>query len=493
MKSHDDAIRDRLRRLLRDHNQAKLARATGRSRNALTRYMQGAKLPMSFGAALVDELGVNPAWLLRGDEPMYLADVPAAAGELGGELLELMRALDQVAKLKLGALTGSRHAQALRELSGTLDRYGSLRDRLNRIAAPVLTELLAQAEQASNQRQLDRAQALVKAAYRVQQFCDDRELAQRLISAQAVMKQIEQDSEEALRLQMSVFQQRMSLDATFVQIAEPAAGLSQVLRSNLYARKAQRVTRVALGFAQHCDEGSEGWVMLQGQHAMACVELGEYDGVSAALDVAVSCCPPRQRPLIDAAKYFHDLNRGIWTARELAGGRPNSFAATAMLLNAAYCTDDAELVEQALHGAREVMQAQMPLNRFIVARAERVLKTMRGAKIPHGALEAFTGRGPTSEFTAAVPRAQLLRLARDRRAPAEMLHAQACLDQYPADRTPNPFHVGLHIRNVLASVPTDTRDARLHALRVRVTEIAAARVVVGHGLLAGALASSDRA
>jgi hypothetical protein len=484
MQSRDDAIRDRLRRLLRDHNQAKLARATGRSRNALTRYMQGAKLPLSFGVALVDELGVNPAWLLHGDEPMYLADVPASAGELGAELLELMRALDQVAKLKLGALTGSKHAQALRELSGTLDRYGSLRDRLNRIAAPVLSDLLAQADQASDERQLDRAQALVKAAYRVQQFCDDRELAQRLISAQAVLKQIEQDSEEALRLQMSVFQQRMSLDATFTQIAEPAAGLSQVLRSNLYARKAQRVTRVALGFATPGDEGSEGWVMLHGQHAMACVELGEFDGVSAALDHAISRCPPRQRPLIDAAKYFHDLNRGTWTARELAGGSPNSFAATAMLLNAAYCTDDAELVEAALRAAREVMQAQMPLNRFIIARAERVLKTMRGAKLPQEALDAFTGRGMTAEFAAAVPRAQLLRLANDKRAAAEMLHAQACLDQCPADRTPNPFHVGLHIRNVLAGIPADTGNRQLARLRARAAEVRDQRIKAGHGLLA---------
>jgi hypothetical protein len=482
MQAYDDTIRARLKRLLRDHNQAKLARATGRSRNALTRYVHGAKLPLSFGAALVDELGVNPAWLLSGDEPMYLADVPASAGELGGELLGLMRALDQVSGLKLGALAGHKHARALRELTETLDRYGSLRDRLNRISAPVLAELLTQAEAASSERKLDRAHALVKAAFRVQQFCDDRELAQRLVSVQAILKLIEQHSDEALRLQMSVFQSRIALDAEFSQIAETAAGLAQALRSNWYSARAQRVVRIALSFARPADRTSGPWSMLQGQRVMASVELGEYAGLAQDIEDALVHCPVDQRQLADAAKTFHHLNRGLWTAQELAGGRPTTFAAAAMVLNAAYCTDDPEVIEAALNRARAIMQAQMPLNRSIVARGERVLQALRGKL--RVTPETPASRGPASDFTAAVYNTQLLRLSRDKRTFEHMQLAQRSLDSLPADQSPNPFQLALHLRNVLTGIDPTTRYAQHRALRERAESLRAERIAGGHGLLA---------
>jgi hypothetical protein len=239
---------------------------------------------------------------------------------------------------------------------------------------------------------------------------------------------------------------------------------------------------VALGFAAPADEQNPNWAMLQGQYVMASVELGQYAGLANVIDDTIARCPSEARTFVDAAKTFHDLNRGTWSPREIAGGRQGTFAAAAMVLNAAYCTDNAETIEAALNQARAVMQAQMPLNRNIVARGERVLKAMRG-KLPP-TLEEAAGRSIASEFAAATFNAQLLRLAGDKRAAAHIQQAQRCLDTFPAEQTPNPFQLGLHLRNAIAGIEPDTRDKPLRTLRERASEICRQRIRAGHGLLA---------
>ncbi|MCB9895839.1 MAG: helix-turn-helix transcriptional regulator [Planctomycetes bacterium] len=480
----DTELRARLDRLLRDHSRADLARRTGRSRNALTRYMQGGRLPLEFGAALVREFGVNPSWLLSGEEPIYLTDVAQASSELGNELLEVMRALDNVSKVKLGSLTGNTHARALREVSDTLDRYGSLRDRLNRVSAPILSDILDKLEDAFAQRNFDRAIALEKAAVRIERFCDDRVLSRRLLDARANRMHVAQDVDEAIAAQTRLFSQTLAGSPDFAQLADSASGLVVMLVNNLYAEKSRRIARIALAHAGPDDVHTPEYTLLRLSLARADIELGEMDDVPAALELATDTLNPEEFVALQAVKYYYLLHRGILGARELAASEPKTFAAAASVLTVATLTEDIEVVALALKQARSLMNPQMPLNRRHIDRAELVLKALRGK--PIGASEFLDpefGRDPCLNFSVCVTSALLLRLTGDRRASARIQQCQEFLEAFPPARIANPSTIAQHLRNVLSGIPRDTRSPRLAEIRRKAQVLRKQRIARGFGLL----------
>jgi transcriptional regulator with XRE-family HTH domain len=474
----DAALLSRLKTLVRDHSQARMARATGRSRTSLTRYLQGARPPLEFGAAIVEELGVNPDWLLTGTEPMYLADVPVGSSELGNELLEMMRAMDDVSRLKLGALAGRDQARALREIADMLRRYDSLRDRLNSMSAPVLAELLEQAEDAAERRRMDRARALLKAAERVQKFCDDRELSIKLIRVRGLVYHIDQDLETALELNTRVFHASLDHEAGLEEIASSAGALALVLRSNGRNRQARRVARIGLSFAEEHEKSGAPYAALLMVDALSAIELGEFDGIAESIaEVASRFRTGEAGEGAEAAKCAYSLYRGVWTPDEISGARVRGFAAAAMILTASYLTEDPEIIEHALNRCREVMKPEMPLNQWHVRRGETMLKAARGKTVEDSRLHEKNLRALTD-------RTFVQRLTRDRRALTTMLEAQARLDALGQDESPGLLALALHIANVLRGVPPGTRNRKLGALRQRAESMRLEYAERGYGLMA---------
>lgn len=483
-EDRDAVLLERMKTLVRELPQARMARATGRSRTSLTRYLQGAKLPLEFGVALVEEFGVNPNWLLAGEQPVYLADVPASSAELGNELLEMMRAMDNVSRLKLGALTGKGHSRALREVSDMLDRYGSLRDRLNRMSAPILTDLLDQAEVAGNRRQMDRARALLQTAGRLQKFCDDQELSRKLLKVRGLVYHIDQDLDTALELRTQAFHSTLAADATFSSVWESAAELALVLRNAAFVRRAQRMARIGMAYANEEERGGTAYLQLSMIDVLCSTELGEFDGIPQALERASSVELNKEaRSAVETAKYMYFLHRGLWSPGEIAGARPQGFAAASILMTTTYITDDVEVVERALKRCREVMQPQMALNQWHVGRGELLVKALRGRALPPEALAAPEGGLRAVSFTVNVNRALLLRVIDDSRATEAMLDSQQCLEDYGDQRTPLSSSVAIHLKNVLAGIPKTTRSRKLKQLREKAERLCRERIERGFGLL----------
>lgn len=484
-EDRDAVLLRRMKTLVRELSQARMARATGRSRTSLTRYLQGAKLPLEFGVALVDEFGVNPNWLLAGEEPVYLADVPASSAELGNELLEMMRAMDNVSKLKLGVLSGKGHSRALREVTDMLDRYGSLRGRLNRMSVPILADLLQQAESAMHTGKLDRARSLEKVAARIERYCDDRDLSNRLVSLRAQLLHLDQMIEQATELRSHAFHAQLALDADFGLLAGPALGLAQSLHTNQYCARGLRVIRLASCYATDEDRTKPAYLRLLSQEVVVRVDLADFRQLGDAVEHLVEHSDEDTRLHANAAKLYYNLHHGVWHPGELAGAPPVSFSAAAMLLNVCYVTDDEETIERALKQAKTLFNPQIVLHRYHVGRAEDVLNALRGKGLPKQSVEErVAGRKAESyTFASAANRAHLLRLVGDSRAPEFMLKTQERLEEYSSEQTPLPVMIAMHVKNVLAGIPPGTRSRKLKTLREKAERMCRERIEQGFGLL----------
>jgi transcriptional regulator with XRE-family HTH domain len=200
----DADIRERLQTLTIQHSQAEIARLTGISRANVSRYLSGNRIPAAVCSALVKSLGVNPAWLLNGEGSPYLSDIHAGHAAMATDLLEVVEAMNAVARMRLGALTGKQHLKALRDLDDALRRYETLRDKLNEHSRPILKNLLDDWERAWHDMQAGRSGHLRRAAEQVSRLCDDDELKYRLLKAQAMDELFQANVEGALDIQRKV-------------------------------------------------------------------------------------------------------------------------------------------------------------------------------------------------------------------------------------------------------------------------------------------------
>lgn len=484
-QTDDAALLARLKRVSKDHPQAKLARLTGRSRTALTRYMQGAKPPLEFGAALVRELGVNAEWLLTGEGPMYVADLPAASTSTGEALLELIRSMDSVARVKLGALAGRAQAKALREVSDRLSAYGSLRDNLHASTRPVLTELVSALESALEQRQYDRAAYIEKTASQVERFTEDLELSRRLIQARAHILQVQQQSDRAIELQTKAFHALLGSGAQPSEVSASAASLCVLLRNHGDSGQARRVARIAQAYIG--DRRRVGMTILMYQEIMSSIELGQFEGLAELFNNASKFAPAGRTDFADIGKLYYLVYSGVLKPTEVAGVMQENFPAAGFIMNIAGWSESANLLERALAVARGVMNTQMPLNVHQVQVGEQLLALLNSRRPPRATLNRWytdgIARGESWEaFTYTALNAQLLRLAGDRRS-KELCHlAEKQWSRRPPERTVLPIAMARHIRNVLTDIDPSTRNKQDLALRSKIAARCRDLTSAGFGL-----------
>jgi transcriptional regulator with XRE-family HTH domain len=279
---HDEQIRERLRLLAKERSQSDLARKTNTLVSTVNRYLKSTKIPAEFCAAVINGLGVNPAWLMAGEGTPYLADVSAGTSEMASSLLELVDAMNQVARMKLGALTGKDHLKVLRELNDALERYESLRAVLNRRTHSVFRELLDSFRKALHDMDQARAAEIRKAATQVSRLSDDPELNVEFDGLQEFYEHVFGDQVRALELSRRVFVK--SLAVSDVTMDKDHLALAINLVASLHradrAREARRICRAALALYE--DVGSEWgrYRQLRALHAILNIELGNLrDGL----------------------------------------------------------------------------------------------------------------------------------------------------------------------------------------------------------------------
>jgi transcriptional regulator with XRE-family HTH domain len=182
--AEEEQIRQRVRTLLDRYSQAEIARRTGVLPSRVSRYLNDTAIPAVFCRRLIKEFDVNPAWLLTGEGAPYLSDVTESTGQLAGNLLEVVNALNAVSQLRIGSLGGKQHARMLRELGDAMARHDVLHRKLNTQSVPILKQVLHDLQNSLdsvdiNQRHLfDKsklapARGLCRTAEQLARFCDD--------------------------------------------------------------------------------------------------------------------------------------------------------------------------------------------------------------------------------------------------------------------------------------------------------------------------------
>lgn len=278
----NDNIRERLQLLVRTRSQSDLARKTGTLVSTVNRYLKGTKIPAEFCTAVISGLGVNPSWLMTGEGTPFLDDVSAGVSETAGNLLELVEAMNQVARMKLGALTGQHHLKVLRELNDALERYEELRGVLNRRTQSVFRELLDSFHKALHDMDAARASEIRKAAMQVSRLCDDPELNVEFDGLQELYEHVFGDQDKSLALSRRVFVK--SLAASDVTMDKEHAALAINLVASLHradrAREARRICRAALALYEDVGRDWGRYQQLLALHAVLNIELGNMrDGL----------------------------------------------------------------------------------------------------------------------------------------------------------------------------------------------------------------------
>lgn len=241
------ALRERLAQLALGKTRSEIARKTATSPTNVVRYLKGTRMPLEFAAALVKGLGVNPAWLLAGEGAPYLADVTSQTAVMGGNLLELVEAMNAVSRMKLGALAGKHQARVLRELSDAIAAHDRLRAKLNAQSRGIFMQLLGDIEKCLNDYKVQPAAGLLKAAEQVARLCDDPELHAKLLAYQASYHAFVRDLDTALAYQRKLMQRMLSAAGAPDEYAlRNAVNLILTLMTLARLPEAQRVCEATL-------------------------------------------------------------------------------------------------------------------------------------------------------------------------------------------------------------------------------------------------------
>jgi transcriptional regulator with XRE-family HTH domain len=205
-EQRQDELRARLKQLAQRFSQAEIARRTGTSRNNVSRYLRGMRIPLDFGTAVVEGLDVNPTWLLTGEGASDLSELPDNTAGMAKDLLALVEAMNTVAHMRLGALTGKHHLRVLRELNDALVRYESLRESLNERTSSTFRDLIEQYGKAVAEMNYDKAEPLREALLQLSRMCDDENLQRAFFQKQVIHEAVSGDPYRAVELQRKVFQ-----------------------------------------------------------------------------------------------------------------------------------------------------------------------------------------------------------------------------------------------------------------------------------------------
>ncbi|NUQ35227.1 MAG: helix-turn-helix transcriptional regulator [Planctomycetaceae bacterium] len=198
-------LRERLQFIVNERNQADVARATNTVPNNVGRYLRGTKMPAEFLCALIRAYGVNPVWLMTGEGTPYLSDVTSTTEDTAANVLDLVRAMDAVASMKLGALTGKNHLKIMRELNDLLVVFERHRGALNAQTSDIMRQVLKDLNDAITRKKRGPADQALKAAQQLAKLCNDDALEAELVRTEALYEFVFGNEERAIELQRRAF------------------------------------------------------------------------------------------------------------------------------------------------------------------------------------------------------------------------------------------------------------------------------------------------
>ncbi len=477
-------LRARVARIMDEHGQAKVARATGVPQSSVSRYAKDRRIPAAFCVALVRHFDVNPAWLLAGEGEPYLTDITGATARMAGELLELVQAMGRVTRLRFGALAGRDHAQVLRELNRQLETYERTRAKLHERTQPILARVVADLERTLEAGRLERGEELAQAAGQVARLCDDEDLCLELEQSRAYIAFERGRLDEALTRQRRVFRRHLARGPaqTELERQKELNTMMTLVRVGRY-REARRVAR-ALD-ALHLDDGPAARAPFRAAQGLAMLEMPERG--PRALQLIHDAWPLLgDWALINRAALVnaHEL-MGVQDSAAAADGLPATwstrtpparFVDAVVYLRMALSREDATILRGLLAFAEAPLaQAGIPRLASLVPRAHALAEALEGRagsawrayRSNPIIKEAANSADPREQFVAAAAACQIARRVSARHAWPQLEAAERALAALPDGVLPPIRERWIHAGNVLALDGPRRRSATARAARER--------------------------
>jgi len=453
-----ESIRGRLNQLAEAHSQAELARRTGVAPPAVHRYLHGAKVPSEFCAALVREFGVNPAWLLTGEGATYLSDVSAGTQRMAGDLLALVGAMNQVARMRLGSLAGKQHLKVLRELNEAVGEYERLREKMDEHTTPFFGRVLEDYRvTVMIKKDLNRAGALRPAVEQLGRMNNHPLLRRRMLAFLAFHDYLAGRTERSVEFQRQLFRLELGRDTEYLpEDAFTGRNFALVLFSNGLQDEAAMVAQVT---RSQCELAGN---LATHVHALAMleqvidVERGQLEGrVSRALAAFARMAASDQALLTGGLLRVLLLTGAIGLKGApqvgVAGrGRAQQIA------RFANWHGDAESLEFAQASAPGDSATALPPDDPLLEELTTRLKALQGSKAPLRKLaeqwrqEARRPGGFKGPFDAAVAATRAaLALKDSKAAAADFAFAEKLRISLPPRCRPDLLKLSEHYRNAL--------------------------------------------
>lgn len=300
----DDEIRERLRALVEEHAQAKVARRTHTPQPSLSGYLRGRRIPADFCARIIREFGVNPNWLLTGEGAQYRSDVSGDVEKTGSNLLALIEAMDAVTRMTIGSLIGNDQRELLRNLNTRLAAHETLQASLEEQVRPVFEKLLDDLTRSLLADAAD-TDSLLAASTQISRLCKDPHLLTRYEGLRAAIESARGNRLASLDARQQLFRRNF---------LEPQLNHSQFMEDTNYAaslyhnfriREAYRVMTalIALRADQSDHEGYWQYMFTAG---LTAAQLGN---IEEALELLQRAYPrvPKENRLFDYPNLLNCL------------------------------------------------------------------------------------------------------------------------------------------------------------------------------------------
>ena len=453
-----EAIQQRLNELAETHSQADIARKTEFSRNNVSRYVNGTRMPIEFAAALVEGLGINPAWLLSGEGTPYLSDVSAGTAEMAGDLLALVEAMGAVNRMRLGSLAGKHHLGVLRKLNDAMQDYERLRAELNKHSRKVFLKLIEEVREANVKRDLNRAETLLQAAEQVARLSDDIFLRSQLEGAISHFHHNAGEPEAALPHQKRSFFAFLLNQGEFDEWTRPEAHNYVIVLIN--AHRMREARRIARATVELCDGDNAEMQVLA---ASLDLELGDLQRGLNELRSLLPLMPTSYQRNVEYSLVRGQLLEGSMTMQQAAMFGGDGDPKWSRLAASAGAREDADDVAFVLkHGvgkqgmdAESLSAVYMSCLREVFEEGDETAAQRMLVHIENTPQKQDAG----ARFIQEAMVAQLFRLGGQRKqAQKHAQNAQALLDENP-DLLPRIEFRILHARNAL-SLFKDSTAAR---------------------------------
>jgi transcriptional regulator with XRE-family HTH domain len=450
MPEFENALQTRLAQLAEKHGQAEIARKTGVSRQNVSRYLKGRRVPLEFGAALVKGLGVNPAWVLVGEGSPYLADVNAATAETASDMLEMVRAMEAVSRRRLGELAGKDYARTLRELNDSLQSFDRIRERLNEQTRPLLQQLTKDLENATHAGQLAHARSLNEACLQLARFCTDEGVRDAHIEMQVLLQYRLGNDPAALQLAQGVFLRRLGLSTRDPRWFRSAYVLVVGTMRQGQSRQARRLCNATLAIMADGGGDTNYYQRMLSLSGVLDAELGDLHSALGKLMLAAFNIDRAQHPHARLQLEFGQLLGGATDLDLCLRGYRPAERIHRSLLSFACWVEDPELVKRTLGVYKQRIGSPDEGGDSDVVHAELMLAAIKNGRAP----EFEPAAQPLQVFIKLVNYAQLQRLAGNRKAAAELnMQAHKALGSLPDDVTPPLLTRATHARNCIECAP----------------------------------------